>query len=129
MINSEILRTIFQEQYMPNLKLIRDINNVFADIGADIKLDEMSMRNNNASILCSSVNGQTVYWVGTRYKTTCSFTLSDIRLEKYRFDHIFDNGEGVLFQDKRVVARSKKYLLLIEFEGLDFERFIKRIDN
>ena len=128
-MTSEMVRSIFQERYMPNLRLIRDINNVFADIGADIKLDEVSMRNNNASILCSPVGGQTVYWIGSGIKSVFASTLLEMRLEKYRFDHIFENGEGVLFQDKRVIARSKKYLLLIEPEGLDFDRFIKRIDE
>lgn len=96
--------------------IINSINEVFLNLGLNFRLIE-NEHNSDAVLLSLPVQNQIVYLVSFESK---SIPLDTLRVEKYRYDLIFDKltktGNGVCNNNGTIVLRNQHCLLIIEPE-------------
>lgn len=104
--------------------LVRNVNKSLFEIGADIKLNESLIANAEIHFLMLPMPNQTVYFLSVNLPK-----LSDLHKWKLQYDILFNFQEGIKVFRRRIVVRSLETLLIIEPDGLEFERMITLIEH
>lgn len=113
-----------QEHCKSRLKSIRSINTCLLEIGIDIEINESEWNNDSLVFQMLPVGKQQVYWLGTE-----SCDILEMANYKYRLDILMKDKEGLIMEVNRVIARNAKYVIIINPIGINFKKYIRKIDN
>lgn len=106
------------------LKSLREVNKCLLDLGISIQISELEANNNHWFLKMLPVGKLTVYWLGT----APAIWLRDMEEIKYRYDILCPHGNMLVMENvNRIVARNEKVLMVIEPEGILFDRFLPKI--